>query len=188
MKDDYYNSVDIVRKKVFTPYYDRDENWYQGNKRQENLEATYFPTENVVIEVKTDYTIYEYGNIFFELEQISCGEKSWRPSGLAIENETNMWMIAVPDENDTECVGSNIAKIFILKDDLRKLVNLAVKEKKYVPSPTTYPNGAPDYVLDTHKDYHAYKVDPCKNGSLRYSRGIILPLSFVNNPFNIRRV
>jgi len=180
-KEELLKSTDLERK-GFEAYYDPQLNSQIGQEREKNIINRYFSTENLIVEIKTDYRARETGNFFIEVEQILCGENKWRDSGLKIDNDTRWWMIVIPQSNDTNCENYHQHYIMIDKYDLRQKMNRLVKDKKY-SQPQPLQDNVPDFVREGHKSYYAYKVDRCPNGAKRYSRGILIPLGILSNQY-----
>lgn len=187
--EDKLKSVDVVRQKVINTYDDRMINNYEGLKRQDNIIKNYFPNDNIVIEIKTDTYAKGTGNFFIETHQIMCGEKEWRDSGIRIKNDTDMWMMVKVDTDlDNLCEGKNQQVSFNFKEDIKKICRIAVKDKRYqLTEKGKLPDGVPEYVLEGHRHFYTYVIDKCANGSLRYSRGILVPFEMFKNPIYLTR-
>lgn len=180
-KERLLKSTDVERN-GFEVYYDPQTNYHIGQDREKNLTRRYFTTENLIVEIKTDYRARETGNFFIEMEQILCGENKWRDSGLKIENQTNWWMIVIPKSHDTYCEDYHQHYVMINKSDLKQKLNRLVKDKKY-SKPQPLADNAPDFIREGHKSYYAYKIDNCPQGGKRYSRGILIPIGLLSNPY-----
>jgi hypothetical protein len=181
MNNNDLTKPDLIKK----DYYNTSKNSTHGNKREKNIINYFYNQDENVWEIKTDYQIRITGNVFFEVEQILYGKETWIKSGLSLNNKTNLWHIGIPITDDKDMKNGKIQNPIILnKKTIINIIKKHIDNEEYVVGRQYY--GMPYFVEEGHKPYYSYTKDIKVFNSLhqtRYSRGILIPLLNLINPF-----
>ena len=174
---------DLTQPDVITKdYYSPSKNGKHGDNREKNIKKHYNNKESNAWEIKTDYQIRQNLNVFFETHQILYSETEWRESGLSLP--VDIWHIGIPNSDNKDFNDLSMDNPIIKHTKtIWKII------EKYIKSDDLIVRGRgtlPLYVWEGDKPYYTYTSDSKTDKGYweeRHSRGILVPLHILLNPF-----